>query len=111
MSDPPRHMMKSYVPDFNMISQHYRYKDTASHTISIQVPEYNTLVEDTCLGTDYKQCLVAKVKQVLVSTYLRKHNTYPCPPHHHPMMKKQSRHAHVDQVLIMIQLKLSMNRT
>src|SRR3954469_8295460 len=23
-------------------------------------------------------------------------------PHHHPMMKKQSRHTHVDQVLIMI---------
>src|SRR3954467_8194857 len=31
-----------------------------------------------------------------------KHLSYPCPPHHHPMMKKQSRHTHVDQVLIMI---------
>src|SRR3954470_14586444 len=33
-----------------------------SHTIGIQVPEYNTTDEDTCLSTDYKQCLVAKVK-------------------------------------------------
>src|SRR3954465_2766860 len=39
ISVPPRHMTKSYIPDFNMISQHYRYKDTTSHTISIQVPE------------------------------------------------------------------------
>ena len=45
-----------------MISQHYKYKDTTSHTIRIQVLEYNTTAEDTCLGTDYKQCLVAKVK-------------------------------------------------
>src|ERR1044072_1165767 len=27
----------------------------ASHTIGIQVPEYNTTVKDTCLSTDYKQ--------------------------------------------------------
>src|SRR3954468_19849051 len=33
-----------------------------SHTIGIQVPEYNTTAEDTCLSTDYKKCLVAKVK-------------------------------------------------
>src|SRR3954468_10980735 len=33
-----------------------------SHTIGIQVPEYNTTAEGTCLSTDYKQCLVAKVK-------------------------------------------------
>src|SRR4051812_23239345 len=26
ISVPPRHMTKSYIPDFNMISQHYRYK-------------------------------------------------------------------------------------
>src|SRR3954447_19307647 len=43
-----------------------------------------------------------RLQQVLLSTYLRKHNTYPFPPHHHPMMKKQSRHTHVDQVLIMM---------
>src|SRR3954465_5996149 len=61
-SVPPRHMTKSYIQDFNMISQHYRYKDTTSHTSGIQVPEYNTTAEDTCLSTDYKQCLVAKVK-------------------------------------------------
>src|SRR3954462_3166587 len=30
------------------------------------------------------------------------HLSYPCPPHHHPMMKKQSRHAHIEQVLVMI---------
>src|ERR1043165_157781 len=28
ISVPLRHMTKSYIPDFNMISQHYRYKDT-----------------------------------------------------------------------------------
>src|ERR1043165_4622104 len=33
-----------------------------SHTIGIQVPEYNTTAEDTCLRTDYKQCLAAKGK-------------------------------------------------
>src|SRR4051812_26735124 len=33
-----------------------------SHTIGIQLPEYITTAEDTCLSTDYKQCLVAKVK-------------------------------------------------
>src|SRR4051812_22017384 len=62
ISVPPRHMTKSYIPDFNMISQLYRYKDTTSHTNGIQVPEYNTTAKDTCLSTDYKQCLVAKVK-------------------------------------------------
>src|SRR4051812_16253947 len=55
ISVPPRHMTESYIPDFNTISQHYRYKDTTSHTIGIQLPEYNTSVEDTCLGTDYNQ--------------------------------------------------------
>src|SRR4051812_20669862 len=65
ISVPPRPMKKSYIPDFNVISQHYRYKDTTSHTIGIQVLEYITSVEDTCLSTDYKQCLVAKVKQTM----------------------------------------------
>src|SRR4051812_39950099 len=51
----PRHMTKSYIPDFNMISHHYRYKGITSHTIGIQLPEYNTSVEDTCLSTDYSQ--------------------------------------------------------
>src|SRR3954468_25038956 len=67
ISVPPRHMTKSYIPDFNTISQHYRYKDTTSHTIGIQVPKYNTTVEDTCLGTDYNQCLVAKVKHTMLT--------------------------------------------
>src|SRR3954471_14881977 len=62
ISVPPRHMTKSYIPDFNMISQHYRYKDTTSRTNGIQVPEYNTRAEDTCLSTDYNRCPVAKVK-------------------------------------------------
>src|ERR1044072_5636852 len=62
ISVPPRHMTKSYIPDFNMISQHYSYKDTTSHTIGIQVPEYNTTVEDTCLSTDYKQMPIDKGK-------------------------------------------------
>src|SRR3954463_6348304 len=64
ISVPPRHMTKSYILDFNMISQHHRYKDTISHTSGIQVPEYNTTAEGTCLSTDYKQCLVAKVKHI-----------------------------------------------
>src|SRR3954465_5984835 len=44
ISVPPRHMTKPYAPDFNMISQHYRYKDTTSHTIGIQLPQiqYNS---------------------------------------------------------------------
>src|SRR3954462_2035451 len=62
ISVPPRHMTKSYIPDFNMISQHYRLQGYTSHTIGIQVPEYNTTAEDTCLSTTYKQCLMAKVK-------------------------------------------------
>src|SRR3954470_5215513 len=65
ISVPPRHMKKSYIPDFNMISQHYRYKDTTSHTIDIQLPEYNTSAEGTCLSTNYNQCLVAKVKHTM----------------------------------------------
>src|SRR3954469_21060645 len=55
ISVPPRHMMKSYIPDFNMVSQHYRYKDTTSHTIGIQLPEYITSAEGTCMSTDYNQ--------------------------------------------------------
>src|SRR3954466_7585743 len=62
ISVPPRHMTKSYIPDFNMISQHYRYKDTTSHTNGIQLPEYNTSAEDTCLSTDYKQMSSGKGK-------------------------------------------------
>src|SRR3954469_23824275 len=62
ISVPPRHMTKSYISDLNMISQHYRYKDTTSHTIGIQLPEYNTSAEDTCLSKYYNQCLVAKGK-------------------------------------------------
>src|SRR3954471_413927 len=65
ISVPPRHMTKSYIPDFNMISQHYNYKGTTSHTIGIQLPEYNTSAEDTCLSTDYKICLEAKVKHTI----------------------------------------------
>ena len=38
-----------------MISQHYRYKDTTSHTNGLQLPEYNTSAEDIRLGTGYKQ--------------------------------------------------------
>src|SRR4051812_49784374 len=55
ISVPPRHMTKSYIPDSNMISQHYRYKGTTSHTVGIQAPEYITTAEDTCLSTDYNQ--------------------------------------------------------
>src|SRR3954467_10545170 len=55
ISVPPRHMTMSYIPDFNMISHHYRYKDTTSHTIDIQLPEYITSAEDIRLGTCYNQ--------------------------------------------------------
>src|SRR3954470_13534641 len=40
----------------------YRYKDTTSHTVDIQVPEYNTSAEDTCLGTDYNHMPSGKGK-------------------------------------------------
>src|SRR3954471_19539055 len=62
ISVPPRHMTKSYIPDFNMISQHYRYKDTTSHTIGIQLPEYNTTAKDTCPSMDYNQMPSGKGK-------------------------------------------------
>ena len=62
ISIPLRHMTKSYIPDFNMISQHYRYKDTTSHTIGIQQPDYITTTEGTCLSTDYKQMPSGKRK-------------------------------------------------
>src|SRR3954463_4406132 len=62
ISVPPRHMTKSYIPDFNMISQHYRYKDTTSHTIGIQLPEYNTSAEDIRLSTGYNQMPSGKGK-------------------------------------------------
>src|SRR4051794_5625767 len=55
ISVPPRHITKSYIPDFNMISQHYSYKDTTCHTSDIQVSKYNTLAEGTCLSTDYNK--------------------------------------------------------
>src|SRR3954466_8045597 len=72
ISVPPRHMTKSYIPDFNMISQHYRYKDTTSHTIGIQLREYITSAEGTCLSTDYNQCLMAKVKHTMpTSTWVQ----------------------------------------
>src|SRR4051812_28038096 len=62
VSIPPRHMTKSYIQDFNMISQLYRYKDTTFHTIGIQVPECNTSAEGTCLSNDYKQMHIGKGK-------------------------------------------------
>src|SRR4051812_10062232 len=62
ISVPPRHMTKSYIPDFNMTSQHYRYKDTTSHTIGIQLPEYNTSAEDIRLSTGYRQMPSGKSK-------------------------------------------------
>src|SRR3954464_13269020 len=54
--------------------QHYitalHVQDTTSHTINIQLPEYNTTAEDTCLSTDYNKCLMAKVKHTK-PTYAR----------------------------------------
>src|SRR4051812_38978872 len=65
ISVPPRHMTTSYIPDFNMISQHYNYKDTTSHTIGIQVLEYITTAEDRCLSIDYNQIPSGKRKHTL----------------------------------------------
>src|ERR1044072_9822116 len=55
ISVPLRHMTKSYIPDFNMISQHYRYKDTHLIQSAYNCLKYNTSAEDTCLSTDYSQ--------------------------------------------------------
>src|ERR1041384_5829480 len=41
ISVPPQHMTKSYISDFNMISQHYRYKYT--HLIQSAYNCLNTL--------------------------------------------------------------------
>src|SRR3954471_1688784 len=62
ISVPPQHMTKSYILEFNMISQHYRYKYTTSHTTDIQLPENNTTAEDIRLSTCYKQMPSGKGK-------------------------------------------------
>src|SRR3954467_14533823 len=72
-SDPPQHMTKPYVSDFNMISQHYSYKDTTYHTIGIQLPEYNASTKDICLSTDYNQMPKGKGK-----THQPRNHTGPC---------------------------------
>src|SRR3954471_2606109 len=83
ISVPPRHMTTSYILDFNMVSQHYRYKGTTSHTIGIQFPEYITSAEDTCLSTDYNKCLVAKVKHTMpTSTWVQSLRRGPLDSHH-----------------------------
>src|SRR4051812_44114120 len=68
ISVPPRHMTKSYIPDLNMISQHYRYKDTTSHTIGIQLPEYITTAEIHVRVRTTIKCLAAKVKHTIPVT-------------------------------------------
>src|SRR4051812_45943858 len=75
---PPRHMTKSYILDFNMISQHYIYKDTTSHTIGIQLPEYITTAEDMRLSTGYKQMPSGKGKTLSTPQQL-KHLVLFCP--------------------------------
>src|SRR4051812_26032107 len=75
ISVPSQHMTKSYIPDFNMISQHYRYKDTTSHTVGIQLPEYITTAEGTCLSIDYNQILRGKGK-----THHSRNHTGPVSP-------------------------------
>src|SRR4051812_22523618 len=64
ISVPPRHMTSHMPRISNMISQHYRYKDTTSHTIGIQLPKYNTTAEGTCLSTDYNQMPSGKEKNI-----------------------------------------------
>src|SRR3954465_8790231 len=62
ISVPPRHMTNSYIPDFNMISQHYRYKDTHLIQSAYKCLKYNTTTEVTCLSTDYKRMSNGKGK-------------------------------------------------
>src|SRR3954465_4829300 len=62
ISVPLRHMTSHMPRISNMISQHYRYKDTTSHTIVIQLPYYNKTTEDTCLSIDYNQMPSGKEK-------------------------------------------------
>src|SRR4051812_36209528 len=78
ISVPPRHMTKSYARISNMISQHYRYKDTTSHTIGIQLPEYITTAEDMRLSTGYKQMPSGKGKTLSTPQQL-KHLVLFCP--------------------------------
>src|SRR4051812_7888108 len=59
---PPRHMTKSYISDFNMISQHYRYKDTHLIQSAYNCLKYITSAEDIRLGTGYKQMPSGKGK-------------------------------------------------
>ena len=62
ISVPPRHMTKSYISDFNMISQHYRYKDT--HLIQSAYNCLNIIHQrkiHVWVLTTIK-CLMAKVK-------------------------------------------------
>src|SRR3954470_22141870 len=68
ISVPPRHMMKSYIPDFNMISQHYRYK--IQHLIQSAYNCLNTIHQRKIhvrVWTTIK-CLVAKVKHTIPVT-------------------------------------------
>ena len=65
ISIPPRHMTKSYIPDFNMISQHYRYKGT--HLIQSAYNCLNTIHQrkiHVWVQTTNK-CLMAKVKHTV----------------------------------------------
>src|SRR4051812_28759153 len=65
ISVPPRHMMKSYIPDFNMISQHYRYM--VQHLIQSAYKCLNTIHQwkiHVCVQTTTK-CLMAKVKHTM----------------------------------------------
>src|SRR3954469_21581885 len=65
ISVPPRHMTKSYIPDFNMISQHYRYK--VQHLIQSTYKCLNTINQrkiHVWVQTTIR-CLSAKVKHTM----------------------------------------------
>src|ERR1041385_6168847 len=64
ISVPPRHMTKSYASDFQHDITALQIQDKTSNTIGIQLPEYNTTAEDTCLGTDYKKMPTGKEKSI-----------------------------------------------
>ena len=65
ISDPPRHMTKPYVSDFNMISHIIDTRIQHLIQLAYKCLKYNTTAEDTCLSTYYNQCLVAKVKHTM----------------------------------------------
>src|SRR4051812_7332701 len=67
---PPATYDEVIYPGFQHDITTLQIQGYTSHTIGIQLPEFNTSAEYTCLSTDYKQYLMAKVKHTM-PTYTR----------------------------------------